>query len=122
MTSVALLCIDSAKKSTRKQLVTLCGGVLPTINLRSPRVVPIGTQVRLRNGRQSAKGFVHGCRSAKRTCVLTIRIEQGGQWLFDLLSGSGGYDPGVHLVNQFITDEQLSQVMGETDSKCHSAG
>jgi hypothetical protein len=122
MTSVALLCIDSARRGTRKQLVTLCGGVLPRINLRSPRIVPIGTPVRLRNGRQTAKGVVHACRSAKRTCVLTIQIEQGGQWLCELLSGSGGYDPGVHLVNQFITDQQLSQVMDEMDSKCHSAG
>jgi hypothetical protein len=120
MTSVAMLCVDSAKNGTRRQLVTLCGGVLPNINLRSSRIVPIGTPVHLRNGRHSAKGFVHGCRSAKKTCILTIQIENGGQWLLDLLSGSGGYDPGVHLVNKFITDQQLSQVMADADSNCHS--
>lgn len=120
MTNVSMLCIDGAGNAARKQPVTLCGGVLPKINLRSPQGIPVGTPVRIRSGRQIAKGIVDCCENGELSCEVTVQIQRGGQWLLELVTGSGGYDPGVHLVNKFITDEELSQVMTELDSNSHS--
>ncbi len=121
MVGVSMLCVEGYGKASRKQPVTLCGGLLPAINLHSEKRIPVGTLVRIYWEKHRAKGIVQGCRSRNSDCIVTVEIKGGDQWVLDRLSDSRGHDPGALLVNQFITEAQLSQLMRKHESRARSA-
>ncbi len=121
MAASLMECAEKDKKVLRKHLVTLCGGVLPTLNLRSGEAIPAGTALRIRNGRNIAKGMVSECQGGVSDYVVTVKISRGGQWLLDLVAYSGTHDPGVLSVNDFMTESQLSELLTEYESHTHTA-
>jgi hypothetical protein len=122
MEGLSFVCIEEGTgKAVRRDTVELCGGLLPEIKLKSSHTVPVGTKVQIRNGRQTANGVVDKCRTDHSKYVVTVHIQRGGQWLLDLVPLSN-YDPGVHSVNKFISEDRFLQLMGEMDSLNHSGG
>jgi hypothetical protein len=124
MIDTSLICIMGHGQTATHETATVSEWLLPLVKLRYPKEVPTGTLLRIRKGRHSARAIIENCklqRTSRTSYILTVRILRGGQWLSDLVQMSDSYDPGVHLLNNFITDSHVLQLMREMDSKTHSA-
>ena len=119
VTSLTLF-FESPRSIARRETVELRGGKPPVINLSSPRNVPVGTTVRIRSGRENARGLVQQCKTDRSRFLVTIQIQRGGQWLLELFPASN-FDPGSHSVDKFISEERFSQLMNVIDSKARDA-
>ena len=122
MADRSFVCIVGGVDAARREIVELRGGVLPRIKLSSPRNVPVGTKVSIQSGCHRAQGIVDTCQTDHSRCEMTVKIQRGGQWLMDLVPAANNYDPGVHSVNKFISDENLVQLMNELAPEIHSIG
>lgn len=116
------VCILGGAKTGRREIVQLRGGALPKIKLSSPNSVPVGTRVTIQSGRHRAQGIVEQCETGHFQFEMTVEIQRGGEWLMDLIPVPKYYDPGVHSVNKFISDEDLVQLMNELAPKVHIVG
>jgi hypothetical protein len=122
MAKRSFVCIISDAKEARRELVELLGGGLPKIKLGTPRPVPVGTNVTIQSGRDKAVGVVTTCFGAKSRHEISVEIKRGGQWLLDLVPAASYYDPGVHSVNEFISDKDLVQLINQLVPKNHTVG
>jgi hypothetical protein len=121
MAERSLVCIVGGPKPARIEGVELRHLALPKVKLSSRRGIEVGATVLIQSGRNKALGIVTGCKTNLTRHDIVVEVMHGAKWLTNWFPVASGYDPGVHLVNKFISDEKLLQLTDELTVKTGNA-
>jgi hypothetical protein len=121
LTGIFMTRLSLRSPGTTPESVELRGVESEQVLVQSHSSLSTGLSVRVRKGHRHSAGVVLSCEQDGNRFLIRIKVTKGSDWLLRLHPRENEFDPGALCVDDFLSMEQLSALMGEVSAKSHNA-